>query len=84
MYLETVTQLIHDQPMQITTWNVNYLNVRLPHLLEYLEQFNPDVMALQETKLPEERIPVDVINADDYRVIFYGPNTYTGVAIASR
>ena len=70
--------------MRITTWNVNSLNVRLPHLLEYLTEFEPDVVALQETKLPDERFPTAEIEAAGYRVIFSGQKTYNGVAIISR
>ena len=57
--------------MLITTWNVNSLNVRLPHLLEYLSEFKPDVIALQETKIPDERFPVAEIEAAGYRVNFF-------------
>ena len=77
-------QVIHDQPMRMTTWNVNSLNVRLAHLLEYLDEFKPDVVALQETKVPDERFPTAEIEAAGYRVIFSGQKTYNGVAIISR
>ncbi|WP_100266396.1 exodeoxyribonuclease III [Mariprofundus ferrinatatus] len=70
--------------MRITTWNVNSLNVRLPHLLEYLTEFEPDIVALQETKLPDEKFPAPEIEAAGYRVIFSGQKTYNGVAILSR
>ncbi len=36
--------------MKIATWNVNSLNVRLPHVLEWLDAVNPDVLVLQEIK----------------------------------
>nr|WP_241696878.1 exodeoxyribonuclease III [Mariprofundus sp. KV] len=77
-------QLIHDQPMRITTWNVNSLNVRLPHLLEYLAEFKPDVIALQETKIPDEKFPTAEIEAAGYQAVFSGQKTYNGVAIISR
>jgi exodeoxyribonuclease-3 len=70
--------------MMIATWNVNSLNVRLPHVLEWLERFRPDVLALQETKLPDERFPRDEIEAAGYHVCFSGQKTYNGVAILSR
>jgi len=74
----------HDWPMKIVSWNVNSLNVRLPHMLEFLQLHKPDVLALQETKLPDERFPADEIRESGYHVCFSGQKTYNGVAILSR
>ncbi len=70
--------------MHIVTWNVNSLNVRLPHVLEYLETRGPDILALQETKLPDGSFPVAAIEQTGYHVCFSGQKTYNGVAIISR
>jgi len=70
--------------MRIVTWNVNSLNIRLPHVLAYLAEAKPDVLALQETKLPDERFPAAEIEAAGYHVSFSGQKTYNGVAILSR
>jgi exodeoxyribonuclease-3 len=70
--------------MKIASWNVNSLNVRLPHLQEWLKLRAPDVVALQETKLEDERFPDDVLAALGYRSVFAGQKTYNGVAILSR
>ena len=70
--------------MLITTWNVNSLNVRLPHVLDYLDKRQPDILALQETKLPDERFPKDEIEASGYQVSFSGQKTYNGTAIISK
>ena len=70
--------------MHIATWNVNSLNVRLPHVLEYLETKAPDILALQETKTPDERFPAAEIEQAGYHVCFSGQKTYNGVAIISR
>ncbi len=70
--------------MRITSWNVNSLNVRLPHVLEYLRKEQPDVLALQETKLPDEKFPQAEIEQAGYRAVFSGQKTYNGVAILSR
>ncbi|MBP6036518.1 MAG: endonuclease/exonuclease/phosphatase family protein, partial [Azonexus sp.] len=43
--------------MRVATWNVNSLNVRLPHLLDWLGEQSPDVLCLQETKLEDGRFP---------------------------
>lgn len=70
--------------MRITTWNVNSLNVRLPHLLEYLSEFKPDIVALQETKTPDEKFPVAEIEAAGYQAVYSGQKTYNGVATLCR
>ncbi|MDX8392826.1 MAG: exodeoxyribonuclease III [Mariprofundaceae bacterium] len=70
--------------MNIVTWNVNSLNVRLPHVLRYLDEHGPDILALQETKLPDERFPQADIEAAGYQVIFSGQKAYNGVAILSK
>jgi exodeoxyribonuclease-3 len=70
--------------MKIATWNVNSLNVRLPHLEAWLAQSSPDVVALQETKLEDSRFPDAAIAALGYRSVFAGQKTYNGVAILAR
>ena len=70
--------------MQIVTWNVNSLNVRLPHVLRYLEEHAPDILALQETKTPDEKFPQTEIEAAGYHVCFSGQKTYNGIAVLSR
>jgi exodeoxyribonuclease-3 len=70
--------------MKIATWNVNSLKVRLPHLLQWLEDKPVDVLCLQETKLTDEKFPQAEINAAGYHVVFTGQKTYNGVAILSR
>jgi len=70
--------------MKIVSWNVNSLNVRLPHVLAYLQAHTPDVLALQETKTPDDKFPQEAIEAAGYRVVYAGQKTYNGVAILSR
>ena len=70
--------------MKIASWNVNSLNVRLPHLLQWLAAAAPDVLVLQETKLEDHKFPQAEIEAAGYRVAFDGQKTYNGVAILSR
>ena len=71
-------------PVQIATWNVNSLNVRLPHVLDWLGAHHPDVLMLQETKLTDERFPVEELRSAGYHSVFSGQKTYNGVAILSR
>jgi len=70
--------------MNIVTWNVNSLNVRLPHVLDYLDAHAPDILGLQETKAPDEKFPRAEIEAAGYRVVFSGQKTYNGVAVLSK
>ena len=70
--------------MKIASWNVNSLNVRLPHLQQWLGEFAPDVVGLQETKLEDHRFPDDALAAAGYRSVFHGQKTYNGVALLAR
>ncbi len=70
--------------MKIASWNVNSLKVRLPHLQQWLAESKPDVVALQETKLTDDKFPVAEIEAMGYHVAFSGQKTYNGVAVLSR
>ena len=70
--------------LKIASWNVNSLNVRLPQVLAWSADAVPDVLALQETKLMDDRFPVDELAAAGYQSVFSGQKTYNGVAILSR
>ena len=70
--------------MKIASWNVNSLNVRLPHLRQWLQDAAPDIVGLQETKLADERFPDGELAALGYRSVFCGQKTYNGVAILAR
>lgn len=70
--------------MQLATWNVNSLAVRLPHLLAWLAEHPVDAIVLQETKLVDEKFPRAEIEAAGYHVQCFGQRTYNGVALLSR
>jgi exodeoxyribonuclease-3 len=70
--------------VKIATWNVNSLRVRLPQLLDWLSQQQPDVVGLQETKVVDADFPVAALRDAGYESIFAGQKTYNGVAIVSR
>lgn len=69
--------------MQIATWNVNSLNVRLPHVQAWLENNPVEVLALQETKLTDDKFPVEALGESGYHCVFTGQKTYNGVALVS-
>lgn len=70
--------------MKIASWNVNSLRVRLPQVLDWLVAQQPDVLALQETKLPDDQFPRAEIEAAGYQTLSSGQKTYNGVALLSR
>lgn len=70
--------------MKIASWNVNSLTVRLPQVLAWSTAAQPDVLALQETKLTDERFPVAELQEAGYHSLFSGQKTYNGVALLSR
>ena len=70
--------------MQIATWNVNSLKVRLPQVLDWLRANPVDVLCLQETKLVDPRFPVTELAEAGYESVFSGQPTYNGVAILCR
>lgn len=69
---------------KIATWNVNSLRVRLPQVLTWLADAQPDILALQELKMPDEDFPFDALRAAGYEAIVNGQKTYNGVAILYR
>lgn len=70
--------------LKIASWNVNSLKVRLPQVLAWCESAAPDVLALQETKLIDDRFPVAELHDAGYHSLYSGQPTYNGVAILSR
>jgi exodeoxyribonuclease-3 len=70
--------------MKIASWNVNSLKVRLPQVLDWLEHTGTDVLGLQETKLVDDKFPVEALREAGYRVIHAGQPTYNGVALIAR
>ena len=70
--------------MKIATFNVNGIHSRLPRLLEWLGESQPDIACLQEIKTSDETFPVDAIEAAGYSVIWHGQKGFNGVAVLSR
>ena len=70
--------------MQLATWNVNSLNVRLPQVLDWLAANPVDVLALQETKLTDDKFPADAFAQIGYNAQWFGQKTYNGVALLTK
>jgi exodeoxyribonuclease-3 len=70
--------------MQLATWNVNSLAVRLPQVLDWLGQHQPEVVVLQETKLTDDKFPHADLEQAGYAAQWFGQKTYNGVALLSK
>lgn len=74
----------HNRFMQLATWNVNSLNVRLPQVLDWLAANPVDALCLQELKLSDDKFPLQAFTDIGYHAAWAGQKTYNGVAILSR
>ncbi len=70
--------------MKLVTWNVNSLKVRMPRVLELLEQLRPDVVCMQETKTEAAAFPADELAAAGYDAVHHSAGRWAGVAIVAR
>ena len=70
--------------MKIATYNVNGVNGRLPVLLRWLAEDQPDIVVLQELKAPQDKFPEGPIRDLGYDAIWYGQKSWNGVAMLSR
>ncbi len=69
---------------KIASWNVNSINVRTEHMVQWLEKNEMNVLAIQETKCQDEQFPFEPFLDMGYEVIISGQKSYNGVAILSR
>ena len=60
--------------MRIATWNVNSLRARLDRVAEFLQRHEVDVLALQETKVQDEKFPAERFAELGYEIAFHGLN----------
>jgi len=70
--------------LNLATWNVNSLAVRLPQVLEWLAAHPQDALVLQETKLTDDKFPHAELKAAGYEATWFGQKTYNGVALLTR
>ncbi len=69
--------------MRIATYNANSIRTRLPAILDWLDAFLPDVLAIQETKVQDADFPKDEIEEAGWHVVYRGQKSYNGVALIS-
>lgn len=70
--------------MKIATYNINGINARLPNLLRWLKEAEPDVVCLQELKSTDENFPEDALLSAGYHAVWHGQKSWNGVAILSK
>jgi exodeoxyribonuclease-3 len=83
----TVLPTVYGDPMRLATWNVNSAKARLPRLLDWLDTRAPDVVCLQETKLPDAEWDTTFkpdLDRRGYAYVHVGEGRWNGVAILSR
>ena len=70
--------------MLVVSWNVNSLKARLPRVLEFVEQYHPDVICLQETKANPDAFPALELDGAGYAAVHHSGGRWAGVAILAR
>jgi exodeoxyribonuclease-3 len=70
--------------VKIVTYNVNGIKARLPRLVEYLTEAQPDIVCLQELKSVDEGFPIAEIEAAGYGAVWHGQKSWNGVAVLAR
>jgi len=69
--------------LRVATFNVNSIRARLPLLADWLQESRPDVVCLQETKVPDEAFPEAAIRSLGYHAVFRGEGGHAGIAVLS-
>ena len=70
--------------LKISTFNVNSIRARMPRLLAWLTESDPDIVCLQELKCEEKNFPFEELLDAGYNAVVSGQKTYNGVAILSK
>jgi exodeoxyribonuclease-3 len=70
--------------MKIATYNVNGITRRLPVVLRWLKEEQPDISCIQELRSPQEKFPEAALEAAGYGAIWHGQKSWNGVAILAK
>ena len=70
--------------MKVASFNANSLRARLTLVLQWLDEHQPDILCVQETKVQDADFPTDAFDRTEYKYVFKGQKSYNGVAIFSR
>jgi len=69
---------------KVATFNTNSIRARIEIIKDWLRKHNPDVLAIQETKVQDKDFPEEIIKEEGYNCVFKGQKSYNGVAIISK
>jgi exodeoxyribonuclease-3 len=75
---------VSAETLKIATWNVNSIRIRLPLILSWLTEQQPDIVCLQETKVENHQFPEQEIREAGYSAVYSGQKSYNGVALLSK
>ncbi len=71
--------------VKVTSWNINSVRLRMPLVKEFVNEHNPDILCLQETKVMDELFPIETLKKLGFDFVeFSGEKSYNGVCIASK
>jgi exodeoxyribonuclease-3 len=70
--------------VKIVTYNVNGIKARLPRVVEYLTEEQPDIVCLQELKSSDDTFPLAEIEAAGYGAAWHGQKAWNGVAVLAK
>ena len=70
--------------MKITSWNVNSINARIDHLVNFIKKNNSDIFLIQELKCVNDSFPYKQIEQIGYNCYVNGQKAWNGVAILSK
>ena len=76
--------MANKRRLRIASYNINGINTRLHVLTRWLEEFQPDIVGLQELKCTDEAFPHAAIEALGYSAIWHGQRSWNGVALLSK
>ena len=76
--------MTQSRRLRIASYNINGINSRLAVLTRWLEEFQPDIVGLQELKCTDQSFPVQAIEGLGYQAIVHGQRSWNGVALLSR
>lgn len=70
--------------LKIASWNTNSITIRLPHVIEVMNQYDLDILGIQETKTADGNFPIDALHQAGFHVLFNGQKSYNGTAFVSK
>jgi len=70
--------------MKISSWNVNSVRARISNIIDYLKNYKPDILLIQEIKTEEKTFPFDDFKSLGYKSYVFGQKSYNGVAFISK